>query len=277
MSVLNKYNVHERDTNIVFYEDGHRYDILTDLSTPHTSVTTLVHKYFPKFDADDVIRKMMSGKKWDDTNIYWGMTPSQIKKTWSDNGKIAALAGTKLHYNIELFMNNSELSWPYNHSDLIDNYDKNKNIVVDIEEEPSSIEWMYFLNFIRDHSHMKPYRTEWLIYHEGVNLAGSIDMVYEHEDGELSIYDWKRCKDISRDSWGQYAMDPISDVPHCNFWHYSLQLNIYGRILEEKYGKKIKYLYLVRLHPNADSYELIRVPFMRDELDKLWNIRIKKT
>jgi nucleoside-diphosphate-sugar epimerase len=41
-------------------------------------------------------------------------------------------------------------------------------------------------------------KFEWMIFDEDLKLAGSIDMVYENPDGTLSIYDWKRSKDISK-------------------------------------------------------------------------------
>ena len=53
--LLQKINSHERDSQIKFYERGHRYEISTDLKSKHTSVTTWVHKHFPKFDADAII------------------------------------------------------------------------------------------------------------------------------------------------------------------------------------------------------------------------------
>ena len=65
-------------------------------------------------------------------------------------------------------------------------------------------------------------------------------MIFENPDGSLQIYDWKRCKEISYDSYyGKAAITPcISHLPDTNFWHYSLQLNVYKNILEIKYGKK---------------------------------------
>ena len=45
---------------------------------------------------------------------------------------------------------------------------------------------------------MTPYRTEWMIWDKDHKLAGSIDMIFENEDGTLSIYDWKRSKEIKK-------------------------------------------------------------------------------
>jgi ATP-dependent exoDNAse (exonuclease V) beta subunit len=125
-------------------------------------------------------------------------------------------------------------------------------------------EWIYFLNFVNEHLDKKPYRTEWMIYDEDIKISGSIDMVYENEDGTLSIYDWKRCKQITKvNTYNKFAITKeISDMPDSNFWHYSLQLNTYKAILETKYDKTIRDMFLVQLHPEAEegNYVLYQVP-----------------
>ena len=127
---------------------------------------------------------------------------------------------------------------------------------------------------------MTPYRTEWMIFDEDLKIAGSIDMVYENPDGTLSIYDWKRCKDISKiNDWNKFSINPlICHMPDTNFWHYALQLNTYRAILERKYNKKVTKLCLVRLHPDAmeKTYELLEVPILTKEMEDLLEERMNE-
>jgi ATP-dependent exoDNAse (exonuclease V) beta subunit len=270
--VLQKTNAHPRDQNIQFFEEGHKYTIRTDPESTYTSVTTWNHSHFPHFDADDIIEKMMKGKGWKEGHKYWGQTSEQIKQLWDNNKNQVSGAGTNMHYEIECFMNNHRLEPGYTHQDLYKEYSKIKDII-----EPT-VEWSYFLEYIQDTPDFKPYRTEWTIYHEDLKLAGSIDMVYENPDGTLNIYDWKRAKDITPvNHFNKYAVTyVISHLPDSNFWHYALQLNTYKAILEEKYEKKIKDLYLVRLHPNAEEYELIKLPDLQREISELFEERKKQ-
>jgi len=277
-NVLSSRNKHERDSNIQFSEEDHKYTILSDPGSKYTSVTTWNHSHFPHFNADTVIKKMMNGKNWNPENKYWGMTCHQIKEQWSSNGNAVTGAGTELHFEIECFMNNKALSGAsisYTHKDLYDYYMANFGE----EHNIKSIEWQYFINFIRDNPHLKPYRTEWTVYNEDVKIAGSIDMIYENEDGTLSIYDWKRAKNITRiNNFNEFATTKlICHMPHSNFWHYALQLNTYKTILEQKYGKVIRDLYLVRLHPEAEekNYELIPLPNLSVEVIELFDRRKK--
>jgi len=269
--VLQNHNSHPRDKLIKFYARGHKYEITSDPGTKYTSVTTWNHQQFPKFDADAVIAKIFKSKSWGPEHKYWGQTAEQIKASWKSNGEAVSSSGTNLHERIEHFMNNHELPSSYSHSDLYNSYNKDQN-------EP--VEWDYFLKFIQDHPSLQPYRTEWMIFHEELKLAGSIDMVYQYPDGSLAIYDWKRSKEISRvNMWNQFASNPlISHLHDTNFWHYALQLNTYKAILEAKYGKTVTKLCLVRLHPDAEekTYELLDVPILTKEIDDLFEERQKQ-
>jgi len=276
LPTLSTINAHPRDKNIEFYEPTHKYTIVTDPDSNYTSVTTWNHTHFPHFDSDKIIEKMMKGKNWNPNHKYWGMTAEEIKKKWSDNGASVSSAGTDMHFQIECFMNNyviDEKLHNYTHDDLLTQCPPTT-------DQPPTLEWQYFLEFVKDHPSFRPYRTEWTIYDEDLKLAGSIDMVYENPDGSLMIYDWKRCKDISTiNTFNKYAITPcISQYPDSNFWHYALQLNTYKAILESKYGKKVTKLCLVRLHPDSEeqTYELIELPDLSNDIKTLFELRKKE-
>ena len=284
LPILETINSHERDKNLLFYEPTHTYTIVTDSANKYTSVTTWNHAQFPHFNADQVIKNMMKGKNWKEGHKYWGLTASEIKAQWSSNGAAVSEAGTNMHYEIECFMNNDHLQEYYTHNELYNDYIEHQdsrqitnpitNPIID------TLEWNQFLKFVKDNLNLKPYRTEWTVYHEDVKLAGSIDMVYENPDGTLSIYDWKRAKDItSVNTFNKFALNKIiCQMPDSNFWHYALQLNTYKMILEDKYGKIVTDLYLVRLHPECEdnTYELIKLPDLKKELIELFAERIKQ-
>jgi len=272
--ILSSYNAHERDKHLLFDEPTHKYTITSDPDSTYTSVTTFNHSHFPHFDADKVIENMMKGKNWNPENKYWSMTPEQIKAQWADNAASVSGAGTNLHFHIECFMN-QDLPAGYTHEDLLANYEA--GLAQGNPPLNTSEEWEFFLQYIRASPHFKPYRTEWTIYNEDLKIAGSIDMVYENPDGTLNIYDWKRAKEISKsNAFNKYAItEEINYLPDTNFWHYSLQLNTYKAILEAKYNKQIKDLYLVRLHPNhpKKTFELIKCANLSQEVEALFALR----
>lgn len=275
-TILKNKNAHPRDKLIKFYSKGHKYEIINDAKSKYLSVTTWNHTHFPKFDADVVIENIFKSKNWGPGHKYWGQTADQIKQSWKTSGDAAATTGTNLHERIEYFMNSDCFEDDeYTLNELHDLYlEQNEETKSD---EPK--EWQYFLQFVKDHPELTPYRTEWMIFDEDLKLAGSIDMVYENPDGTLSIYDWKRSKEIVKsNNWNKYAINPlINHLYDTNYWHYALQLNTYKAILERKYDKVVSQLCLVRLHPDAENetYELINVPILTNEITNLLKEREK--
>jgi ATP-dependent exoDNAse (exonuclease V) beta subunit len=275
-NVLSIRNSHPRDANILFFEKGHKYTILTEPEVKYTSVTTWNHSHFEQFNADKIIDTMMKGKGWKEGHKYWGLTADQIKAQWNSNKDAVSGAGTDLHFEIECFQNDKRFQFDYTNKELYEVYMSDNKESHDFK----AIEWQYFINFVRDFPQLKPFRTEWLIYDDDVKISGSIDMVYENPDGTLSIYDWKRSKNITRiNNFNKFGLPPqICHLPDSNFWHYALQLNTYKAILEKKYGKIIKELFLVRLHPDAEekTYELIKLPDLSTEIKELFEERKKQ-
>ena len=111
-------------------------------------------------------------------------------------------------------------------------------------------------------------------------------MVFENLDlstgvpnGTFSIYDWKRCKEITRhNAFNKWAVTPgLEHLPDTNFWHYSLQLNLYKYILQEKYGKRVTDMYLICLHPDNSNrdYQRIKVADLQSEVSDAMRARIE--
>ena len=165
MLKLEKENSHQRDKHIRFEEEGHRYFI--DEDDNYLSGTSLIHKLFPVFNADEVIDRI---KKLNRNDKYKDMTKEEIKAQWKKNGEEASKRGTQTHLNIELYSNN-------------------------VKVDDNSEEFEQFLKFREDYPYLEPFRTEWTIYDRKLRIAGSIDMVYKDtRDNTFHIYDWKRSK-----------------------------------------------------------------------------------
>lgn len=254
--MLSDLYCHPRDKNIIFIEDRekdiHEYSIEGIEGKP-ISVTKLVHKYFPEFNAPRVISNMMGSKKWS-TSPYFGMTAQAIEKKWKDDGKEASELGTAMHKNIELYFNKLLL------------------------ENDSTKEFNMFLDFwaifSRKYPNFKPYRTEWLIYDEDIKLAGSVDFVLTNNNNEIIILDWKRSKEIKANNVWEKGNYPFDQLHNCNYVHYTLQLNLYRHILENKYGKKVLGMAIVILHPNQNKYKCHRIH--KVDLSNVWSSLTKR-
>ena len=250
--MLNLKNKHVNDSRVFFDSMNHEYFV--DGKKIKYSVTGLIESFFPKFDSDYWSSKkaieriqMESGKL---TNENISNVKKDILMEWEDNRKDAADKGTLLHEKIENFYNN-------------------------IEDSIDAPEFIYFKNFIKKYPKLKPYKTEWRIFDSNLSLAGSIDMVYEKDNGDLFLFDWKRSTKIVNgaghliESDYDYGFDELSHIADNSYNRYSLQLNLYKYVIENNYGKKISSMNLLILHPYFHTFFHLQIPKLEKETEFL--------
>lgn len=238
---FNKQNIHARDEKISFEPIEHVYTVN---GKQYQSVTTFIAEFFPQFDAQ-----------------YWsavkarklGCTQEKLLAEWKRKGEAASQQGVRLHHNIESYLLGNE--W---------------------EEEGA---FPLFLKFHRDYSTIAPYRTEWTIYDEEHRIAGTIDLLEQH-DGCFNMYDWKCSTKLIRNGevqknnfYGEKALSPIEHLDNTSYWHYALQQSLYRYILERYYDIRIENCHLVVLHPDYSDYYLIRLPYLQTEVYSMLNKR----
>ena len=253
-------NAHARDAHIHFDEPTHKYYV-NGTCQGNISCTGFIHEFFEHFDARAIIAKMKKSSTWT-TSKYYGKTDKEIMDEWNANGKQASEAGTAMHLAIEQFLHNSP--------EVI-----NPAVL-------ESVEWRYFMKFWKDcGDDLEPYRSEWEVFTDAVDgsgtkikLCGSIDMVFRRKsDEKYVIYDWKRSKEIKSDNPYKKGLAPLNHLPDTNYWHYTMQLNVYKWILETFYGLEVADLYLVILHPDQASYQRMRLNIMTEEVEGMIDCR----
>ena len=231
---------------VVFDEGSHTYSL--ESGEKCTSVTTLVHSVFPAFDADKVIDGIEERK----SAKYAGKSRADIKQMWKQKGKRAAAAGTKLHKYIE-------------------------DVYLGVQgiEPRTDAEALQFHKFSQAYSDLRPYQVEWIVCDPEHRVAGTVDMVFRDRDGMYHLYDWKRSAQIVRNRFNEdYCLVPELDyIPNTNYWHYSLQLNIYKHIIERTEGIKIASMKLVQFHPEISNYKVHDVEPMSEAVDLLFERR----
>lgn len=257
---LAQRNPHPRDSRIRFFDEGHVYDV--DGRRDFVSCTTFVHQFFEPFNADRVIEKMMRNPQRWTQNKYYGLTPDAIKDVWSYKGDYASHHGTLLHGCVEYFYN-----------DIVDRF-------------PYDVPELFHTQFTAFHRGVVlekgyiPYRTEWTVFDEEHELAGSIDMLFQTDPNDpntLLIYDWKRSAKLSdKTNRFQNMLAPLDHLPDTSYWHYCMQLNIYRHILENKYNKSVAGMYLVGMHPDLKGFQHEKVPLLQAETEEVFAVRKKE-
>lgn len=254
--------IKSRDNRISFLEEPHLYLIDGKEVPGLLSVTQFIHRLFKPFDAKCVINNMMKSTNWL-TSKYYGKSVDEIIKEWDSIKNDAADKGTKMHFAIEQFYTKTVSPEYYIQPD---------------KEILNTVEYNHFMNFYKDYMYLKPFKIEWRIFDEVVKIAGSVDMVFHDPDNEncLYIYDWKRSKCINFSNRFQKGLGELNHLDDCNFNHYSLQLNIYKKIIETNYKYKVTKLAIVVFHPNNPTYIKIDIPNLDNEVELIWNNRLNE-
>lgn len=259
---------HTKDSQIYFKDVGHKYYVDWHGDGKFTcdesmSVTAVCKSFFNKFDADAVIQRMMERDNWP-KNKYYGMTVQEIKDQWAALGVDACAKGSKMHDWIDRYYNGIEEL-----SSITDNQIELtmfKKLCAEIHDPDERMR-------------LEPYRSEWFLQMAGGRITGAVDMLYvninkmktERESVlHLVMYDWKRCKNLNTAGWGcGKGIGPCERFKDTNYYHYTLQLNMYKYILETTYGGAkfngkvydkivVDSMFLVVMHPNNKGGSFIR-------------------
>lgn len=315
-SPLKFFNFHPRDFYISFTEVGHVYALvvrdekdgrfrtvfspkLSDTeanddesecpSTPRKktypdpysesyglrSTTTDIGTLFAPFNETRTIARMMRRPSWHDAkqNKYFGMTAQEVSDEWERIRSDASTKGTAMHLNLEHYLNG-------------------------VAHETESKEFQLFRALERDHikGKLRPFRTEWMAYHDDLHLCGSADILFEYIDDmdhplefydpilnptprkkRLVMGDHKRSKEIhyapimARDADAEEAAEWYGCVPctamlsNCNFVKYACQMCYYKEYFEAHYEVVIdNEMFLFVLHPQQLTY--LRVLIRADQM-----------
>lgn len=243
----NTLNAHERDSLLSFDADTHTYYYH---KRPMLSVTTLVEDCFPRFDAE-----YWAARKADKE----GIEPQIILDRWAREAQRARDLGTVMHERIEQY---------YLGEDAGDDTDA----------------FRLFRQFAASNK-LYPYRTEWRIYHEDFDIAGTLDFLELTPDGTFNIYDWKRSKKLiaadgrilCESPFKSRGLHPVSHIPDTSYWHYALQLSIYRFILEERYGIHVSSMKLGVFHPCYSMPWIVTLPYLLDEVRGILQQKLSHT
>ena len=234
------------------------------------SVSGVWSQYFEAFDAHGIIDTWFEhwarnpGSKYYDIilNLRTHQFPDHdVKKAiadkWAANGAEASRLGTHLHKQIEEALN----ARPFD---------------ISVPEIRHFRAWVSDVAMIRK---WRLYRTEWSIYHDESKVAGQIDAVFLDQDGAYHMVDWKRCKrPLEPDAnyeFHRFGKPPFDNYVDNSYSHYIIQQNLYAEILRSDYGLELESMSLVRCHPDAESYQVVNVPYM--ESGMLHNMLVAAT
>lgn len=221
---------------IFFKEKTHQY--FNDQGVQYISATTFLHEFQIPFEKEKFAAQKAE---------KLGMTTDEVLEMWKQGAIEACKFGTKTHLIMENYIIGKEKK--DEHQLLYDSF----NAIVG-----------------EDFKWAKKIWSEKLLYSDEFRIAGTADLIIEHNDEEFSVGDFKTNKSIDFcNKWGQRMLDPISHLSDCNYNLYSLQLSLYAYLFSKISGKKCRKVFL--MHLKEDKWNLIPCNYMQFEVKAMLN------
>jgi len=239
-------NIFVPSDDLQFSEPDHRYWCMEHPDQELTSVTTLIKQYSEPFDADYHSERIAERD---------GVNAQELRDKWTLNASEASTKGTYVHEQIENICH--KMCY---HEIVIPTDGPYPNMMQGVAK--------FFANNISLASDwvLPEHRVWWPEY----ALAGTIDLVASRFRGVPALIDWKTNK--SMDITGYRNMQPPFQrgklkLPDANLFHYFLQLNMYRRIMAERYDFNAELMVIV--HLSGTSYFEYEASFMDAHIDKI--------
>jgi hypothetical protein len=245
---------------IVYLDTNHSYKI-DGKPSAKVSVTGLVGSVKHPFETDKWAA--IKAKEFDST-------PEEVKLVWKKNNELSTFQGSTLHAYIDNYYSNKII--PYN-----------KNVAESIlgpvlhnkMRENLAKLVLQFNQFYNDtKEQILPIKREFVIGDiDGVRVCGMLDMLsYNPQKNVFEIYDFKTNKDFNYTTkFNKKYNEPLSHLDDCEFSAYSLQLSLYKYIIEKYTDIRIADLYVVWFSINNETYQLIPLNYLEDEVKVLLN------
>ena len=250
----------EKFGDIKFIEESHQYFINDEEYTP---VSNIIKEYEPEVDWD---------QKATDYAIKWRKNKDDVQKEWKLNNLKATISGTRTHEFGESYTNllcgHPELICEQNKPQYIEEY----NTMVPTYPKEEAVKKFYD----ELESNLHPVGAEFKLSSKFIKnvlkICGTCDLLfYDSEKDGYVIGDWKTNKSLIKDynrtnnvkmtgCMSKFIDEPLS--------HYTLQFNIYQRMLES-IGLKIIDRVLIWLKDDG-TYDRIYIDKIPDNiLDKI--------
>ena len=238
-----------------FFEDGHYYKYKgKDIGI---SVTRFIEEYVNEFDSQAVAERVAEKE---------GKLVSEILQEWATKNQTSCLKGHLGHIYAQSLWNK-------------------ENVLEDINNVESGVKM--FLNpilkqadnFYEDYKdRLEHLVDEFVVGSEEYDIASAIDHLFINKfTGGLVLVDYKTNSDIHKsERYAKQMKIPLNHLKDFTLNHYYIQLSIYKYLVEKYTNLSVDEFFIVYMSENIDNYEIIEVPYLKNEVEKiLENRRVK--
>lgn len=247
--------------DFVFFEDEHYYEYKG--KRVGVSVTRFISEYENEFQQQEIAEKCA---------IKENRPVEEILAEWKYKADFACMKGTTCHEYAQHLWSGNE--WQFKDFDGSRNYE----IAVDLIQNQAN-------NFKDDYeARLEHLIDELPIGSEEYDIASCVDhLFYNKLTGGLVLVDYKTNSIlkgyndvVSNRKYTKKMKLPLNKIEDDALHHYYLQLSIYKFLIEKYTGLKVDEMFIVYFSENNENYEIIEIPYLKEEVKKiLENRRVK--
>jgi len=250
--------LHELDKafgDFKFFEEDHHYEY--KMQKIGNSVTRLIEEYCNEFDAESVAEKVA---------LKEGKTIQEVLDEWEYKNKFSCAKGSTCHEY-------AQAKWVARYWELI-RFDGSYEYFEAVEKIKKQAD-----NFKKDYKdRLEHLADEYIIGSEEYDIASAIDHLFINKlTGGLVLVDYKTNSDIHKnEKYAKEMKPPLQHLKDYTLNHYYIQLSIYKYLVEKYTELQIEEMFIVYMSENIENYEIIEIPYLKNEVIKiLENRRVK--
>lgn len=237
-----------------FYELDHHYEYKG--KRVGISVTRLIEEYANEFEQQEMAEKVA---------IRDGKSVDEVLKEWKYKNDFACEKGSTCHEY-------SQSRWSKEKWHLKP-FDKSLEYLSAVDKITNQAD-----NFYSDYKdYLEHLADEFVVGSDEYNVASAIDHLFINKlTGGLVLVDYKTNSYMSGYNKKAYSKKMKLPLTHLNddaLHHYYIQLSIYKFLIEKYADVKVDEMFIVYLSENIENYEIIEIPYLKKEVEKILNLR----
>lgn len=241
-----------------FIEDGHYY--LCNGKRVGISVTKFISQYENEFDSQ-TIATMVANKE--------NKTVDEVLAEWKYKADFACEKGTACHEW-------SQSLWSDEEWNLLP-FDKTLKYIEAVDKIKQQA-----INFKNDYQDILVHiKDELLVGSEEFDIASAVDhLFYNKFTDKIVLVDYKTnsvLKGYNDDGknarYTKKMKVPLQHLDDLALYHYHIQLSIYKYLIEKYTDLIVDEWFIVYMSENNDNYEIIETPYLKDEVEKILEMR----
>ena len=233
-----------------FFSNDHHYEYKG--KRVGISVTKFIEQFTNEFDSQAVAEKVA---------IKENKSVEEILDEWKQKNEWSCKKGSVIHQL-------TQDRWKY----------FNANFVIPSmfysEEQYEILHKLSLqtLNFKNDYQdRLEHLADEYVIGSAEYDIASAIDHIFINKlTGGLVLVDYKTNTDIYKNERFAKTMKvPLDHLKDTTLVHYAIQLSIYKYIVEKYTNLQFEDMFIVWFSENIDNYEIIEIPYLKKEVEKI--------